>query len=76
MCGFTAACTAGPRFAMTHRCADLPTRLACPMPAPRRSDCKFGTFDGTTCKCACMGEGTPGGYCPDPSTGECTAMCS
>ncbi|KAI7842215.1 hypothetical protein COHA_004128 [Chlorella ohadii] len=39
-------------------------------------DCKFGTFDGTTCKCACMGEGTPGGYCPDPSTGECTVMCS
>ncbi|KAL4444941.1 hypothetical protein ABPG77_003991 [Micractinium sp. CCAP 211/92] len=38
-------------------------------------DCQFGSFDSTQCKCVCMGEGSPGGYCPDPQTGECTALC-
>lgn len=41
----------------------------------RRRDCQFGSFDSTQCKCVCMGEGSPGGYCPDPQTGECTALC-
>ena len=67
-------------------CGGPQALLACGLPANLpcmclhttscRSDCKFGTFDGETCKCKCMGEGTPGGYCPDPSTGECTAICS
>lgn len=38
------------------------------------SDCKFGTWDGRKCRCVCMGEGAPGGFCRS-RTGECSLSC-
>lgn len=38
-------------------------------------NCQFGSFDVTKCRCVCMGEGAPGGYCVDEATGSCTKTC-
>lgn len=57
----------------------IPRRADVQVPSPpsqhARSDCKFGSFNAATCKCACMGEGTPGGYCRDKATGQCSVTC-
>ena len=38
-------------------------------------DCVFGAWDGRHCRCVCLGEGAPGGYCRDRKTWRCTAAC-
>lgn len=67
--------------------ADVESLLACDRPTDISADvgpvcatyvgnCGFGSYSSESCSCVCMGEGTPGGYCKDVSTGECTVTCS
>ncbi|KAL4448153.1 hypothetical protein ABPG75_005372 [Micractinium tetrahymenae] len=38
-------------------------------------DCKFGSWNSNLCRCKCLGEGAPGGYCRDRHTSECSIAC-
>ncbi|EFN51415.1 hypothetical protein CHLNCDRAFT_59244 [Chlorella variabilis] len=39
------------------------------------SDCVFGSWEARRCRCACLGEGSPGGYCSNRRTEQCTEAC-
>ena len=63
----------------TQLTCKLPTDLN-PMGGPACTtfvgNCVYGSWNDTACACVCMGQGSPGGYCPDPSTGACTTTCA